>query len=486
MVHTLLIRLVSLMLFLGCLPLAAQHGRDWHPNRKMDTASLKTWTRDIMQELSIKHPGFYRYTAKPVFKKLIDSTLASITDSLTEIEIYRKTKPLVAQIGCLHTGIRLSNDVQHYLDKSSTLVPVEVFIDEDNRVFITRNLSGNQYLTPGSELKAINSRPIDEVIQTLFRAMPSDGYNLSEKRLLINHRFAFWYQTMVDVEDRYTLTLFRDGQTLDYEVCGVTAEAFPSLNSLEHNYKKALGFEVKDGTGFLTIHSFAHSNIRRSRQHFRKFIKNAFIELKEQKIKNLVIDLRYNTGGTDANAAYLATYLFDKPFRYWDRIEITGPVARYMNGAVKFFYCKPTQRDSMYLWTRCRFTREFDFYETQQPAKNHFEGQVYLLTNGFCMSSCSDFIAVTTYNLKAKTIGQETGGGYQGNTSGIMPTVRLPHGLLITIPLNKYTNAVDPFKNIGRGTMPDYRVTPTLENWMLKKDAEMEKALELINRPERK
>lgn len=473
-------RLLSVMLFFTWLPLVAQHGRDWHPDRKMDTASLKQWTRDIMQELSIKHPGFYRYTSKPVFKRLIDSTLASITDSLSEIEIYRKTKPLVAQIGCLHTGIRLSNDAQHFLDKSSTLVPIEVFIDEESRVFITKNLSGNQYITPRSELKAINGRPIDEIIQTLFRAMPSDGYNLTEKRLLFNHRFAFWYQTMVEMEDRYTLTLFQDGQTVDYEVCGVTAEAFPSLNSLEHNYKKALEFEIKNQVGILTVHTFAHSNIRKSRQHFRKFVRNAFKKLKEQKIKNMVIDLRYNTGGTDANAAYLASYLFEKPFRYWDRIEITAPVAKYMNGAVKFFYCKPTQKDSMYLWTKCRFTREFDFYETQQPAKNHFEGQVYLLTNGFCMSSCSDFVAVVSYNQKAKTIGQETGGGYQGNTSGIMPTVRLPHGLLMTIPLQKYTNAVDTKKNGGHGSMPDYELVPTLQNWMLKHDAEMEKALELI------
>ena len=283
----------------------------------------------------------------------------------------------------------------------------------------------------------------------------------------------------------FTITIFRDGQTVDFEVCGITAEAFPTLRDLEHNYKKALHLEIKNGYGVLTIHSFAHSEIRRTKQHYRKFIKSSFRRLKKENIQHLVIDLRYNSGGTDANAAYLATYLFDKPYRYWDRIEVTPAVAKFMNGAVRFFYCKPTLKDSMYLWTRCRFTREFDFYQVQGPAKDHFTGQVYLLTNGLCMSSCSDLVAITTFNQRAKTIGQETGGGYQGNTSGIMPTVRIPIGLVMTIPLQKYTNAVNPKKNIGHGTMPDFEVTPTLDNWMSGRDEEMNTVLQVMEKGKR-
>jgi hypothetical protein len=52
-------------------------GRRYHPD------SLKSWTKSVMLEMSEKHPGFYRYTPKEKFDKLIDSTCQSISVPLT-------------------------------------------------------------------------------------------------------------------------------------------------------------------------------------------------------------------------------------------------------------------------------------------------------------------------------------------------------------------------------------------------------------------
>jgi hypothetical protein len=52
----------------------------------------------------------------------------------------------------------------------------------------------------------------------------------------------------------------------------------------------------------------------------------------------------------------------------------------------------------------------------------------------------------------------------------------------VTVPLQKYTNAVDLTKNFGRGTIPDYQLTPTFDDWVNKKDIEMEFVLQLIKR----
>ena len=97
------------------------------------------------------------------------------------------------------------------------------------------------------------------------------------------------------------------------------------------------------------------------------------------------------------------------------------------------------------------------------------------------MSSCADLVAILAHNKKAKVVGQESGGGYQGNTSGMMPKTKIPTGLEITVPLLKYTNAVDPVVNIGRGTIPDYVVTPSLDDWIEKKDVEKEFVIQLIS-----
>ena len=107
-------------------------------------------------------------------------------------------------------------------------------------------------------------------------------------------------------------------------------------------------------------------------------------------------------------------------------------------------------------------------------------GRAFLLTNGLCLSSCADVIAILAHNRKAKVVGQESGGGYQGNTSGIMPKTKIPTGLEITVPLLKYTNAVDPMVNIGQEQFLTTCVTPTLDDWIEKKDVEMEFVMQLI------
>ncbi len=451
------------------------------PGNKYSPDSLRQWTNSVMKAVSEKHPGFYRYASKVTFDNLIDSTVQTIKDSLTELAYYRKIKPLFTQIGCLHTGVSLSREYQNYLDHTSTLIPIEVFIDSGKRVRITKNYDANKKIQIGCEVVSINGRAMSDILNRILKAIPSDGFNQTEKILLLNHRFAFWYQNIIEVNDIFKIETKSNGVTDSYELTGTTKESFPSLASLESNYKKPLEFEILNNIGVLKVHSFAKSTIKSNGQNFKRFSKDVFKQIKEKDVKSLIIDLRYNTGGSDGNAVKLASYFFDKPFRYWEKIEVTEKLAKEIKGAVKFIYRKPVKEGEMYTWRKAKLTNEFDYYLTQKPSRNNFKGKVYILTNGLCMSSCSDFVAILSHNNKALVIGQESGGGFQGNTSGIMPTAKLPMGIQLTIPLQKYTNAVDLTKNYGRGTIPDFEVIPDFDNWVNKKDVEMPLALRLIN-----
>src|SRR5688572_9051628 len=147
------------------------------PNEKYHPDSLKRWTTSVMKAISEKHPGFYWYTSKQTFDTLIDSTLQTIQDSLTELDYYRKVKPLFAQIGCIHTGISLSKEYQDHLDKSSTFIPIEIFIDADRKVLLTKEHDPNHVLPMGSEILSINGQPISGILNTLLKSIPSDGFN---------------------------------------------------------------------------------------------------------------------------------------------------------------------------------------------------------------------------------------------------------------------------------------------------------------------
>ncbi len=462
-------------------PLFSQESVDVNFEKKYHQDSIKKWTRDLLEGMEGGHPGFYWYTPKERFDVIIDSTLQTVTDSLNTLDFYRKVKPLIAQIGCLHTNIVLPVAYEDAMAKTKTHIPVEIFIDENRRVFITKNHSENRSIPIKGELLSINGKPIGPIIETLVKAIPSDGYNQTEKILALNLRFPFWYQSIIEMTDTFTVKIVSENKAQEYKIKGITPEVFPSYEKFAAIHKEQLSFEIKDGVGILKIQTFAKSLIKSNGQNFKGFIKDAFKTLKEQGVENLIIDLRYNTGGTDSYAALLTSYFFDSEFRYWDRIEVTESIANDVSkGAAKIFYSKPEKKDSTYLWKGALLTKEFKYYKPQKPAKHHYKGNTYLLTNGFCMSSAADVIAILSDNKKAKVIGEESAGGYQGNTSGLMPQVIIGGGLIITVPLNKYINAVDPTKNIGRGTIPDYPVTISLEDWMSKEDVVKAFAFDLI------
>jgi C-terminal processing protease CtpA/Prc len=316
------------------------------------------------------------------------------------------------------------------------------------------------------------------IIRQLLAAIPSDGYNESEKTLLLQHKFAEWYRSICEVTERFHLAV-RTGQgEKEYMLNGVNSTVFPLPASLQG---ERLSLQVQDSLAVLTIRSFAKSEIKAAGQHYKSFLRKAFKKLNDQQVPYLVLDVRYNTGGTDAYAALLCSYLMNTPYRYWNRIEVTKAFAESIKGLPRVIYGKPTPTDSLYQWQKSRFTREFDFYEPQKPAKYNYQGKIYVLINGLCLSSCSDLTAVLSHHKRAIFVGQETGGGYQGNTSGLMPKVALPTGLTVTVPLLKYTTAVDPGVNYGRGTMPDHPVAPTLQEVIEGIDVEMKYVLNLIN-----
>ncbi|MBL0913409.1 MAG: hypothetical protein IBJ09_13655 [Bacteroidia bacterium] len=466
---------LSVFLFVAFFPLYAQTSFD--PQRTWPVDSLRHWLYDLMDEAALKHPGFYRYTTPERFRVRLDSAAASINRPLNGLGYYRLLKPLLAQIGCLHTGIALPAEYTEKLAALPGLLPLELFIGEDRHVYVLRDLSAVPQLTPGAEILSINGRPVPDVLRILMNAIPSDGYNQTLKLRMLNHRFPQWYQSMIGADTLYVLGVMQDGEQKTVELSGLAATAMPPLPFAG---EKPLQFEIQEGIGILRIRSFARTPVRAAGQRFRPFIRKTFRSLRREGIRDLLLDLRYNTGGTDAHAAFLASYFFDSTFRYWDRIEVTPAIAAEIKGAARLFYRKPVLSEGRYLWQKTPFTKEFDFYEPQKPARNAYAGRCWLLTNGLCMSSCSDLTAVLRYNGKVSVIGEESGGAYQGNNSGMMPETVVPPGLILTIPLQKYTTAVDTTLHRGRGTAPDHPLQGSLQDRLSGRDTEMEQALRII------
>ncbi|SHL38513.1 Peptidase family S41 [Chitinophaga jiangningensis] len=471
----------TLLLFIILIPntLSAQRGL----TKKYSPEQCQEVFNNVITLLKTSHPGTFRYHSKADFEEYAASVSFTMRDSMTELELYRKLKPLVTYMGCLHTELITAVNYKGWLDKSPNLVPLQLFW-EGKRAFVTVNLSENINIVPGDEVLEINGRRIPALLDLLLPVIPADGYNQSMKYLALYHLFPLLYRSNVEVLDSFRITWMHMGNKITSVVPAVGRCEFARRGLLsEYVYSKQLVFTTTDSMAVLTIHSFANTAIKAGKQHFKTFIDQVFDTLKVRGVPNLIIDLRYNTGGSDVNAAYFSSYFFDKPYRYWDRIEVTATVAGKVKGLGSLLFHKPVQRDSAWLWQKGKTVKDFDFTELQQPAANHYNGKVYVLINGFSMSSCADVAAILSHNRKAVFIGTETGGGYQGNNSGIIPGVNLrPTKLVLSVPLMAYYNAVDATVNMGRGTMPDIPVDLTLTDILNNVDRPMKVAMDQINR----
>ena len=116
----------------------------------------------------------------------------------------------------------------------------------------------------------------------------------------------------------------------------------------------------------------------------------------------------------------------------------------------------------------------------QQPGKPTFEGKVWILINGGCFSTTAEFLSQAHYHRRATFIGEESGGGYYGNTSGVVPALTLPNTkLIVYVPLVTYFVAVGGYKAAAHGVLPDHPIRYTIEELLAGTDKELALALEL-------
>jgi C-terminal processing protease CtpA/Prc len=110
-----------------------------------------------------------------------------------------------------------------------------------------------------------------------------------------------------------------------------------------------------------------------------------------------------------------------------------------------------------------------------------FKGKVLFIINGLSFSTTSDFCAIAKSENRGIFVGEETGGGYYGNTSGETFRTTLPNSKInIAIPKYKYSNAVKKARYQDRGVIPDYVVIPSISDVIIGKDVQLEYALGLI------
>ena len=124
--------------------------------------------------------------------------------------------------------------------------------------------------------------------------------------------------------------------------------------------------------------------------------------------------------------------------------------------------------------------RGFGLMAFKKKPKYVFRGTTYVVISPVTYSGGSEFSNMMYTNKLATFIGQETGGGYYGNTSGYSQKLILPNSKIeISIPALQFMMNVKPLLPFGSGVKPHYLVIPTFQEFINKTPIEIDFILDL-------
>jgi hypothetical protein len=449
----------------------------------LTVSKLQTDFGLFRQALEKAHPGLYRYTSKENFDYFFESTLQKIDHEMTQQEFYKLLLPVVGQIKCGHTKLHPDNNwTSNFYFNVEKVFPWRLHFDGE-KAYVLGDYINSDNVPKGAEIVSIHGKPISEIIHTMLPAFFSDGNNITFKYIELDHYFSAYYANLFDVPDSFSVVYKTNTGLKKQNITSISHTITEEYEKQQEELQEKIlpySFEmISNETVLLTIRSFWEEADDLS---YEKFLKNSFETIREKQVNNLVIDLRNNEGGIDRRGALLMSYLTDKEFRYYDRLEMTTnkkfSFAKYAH-LPKFYeilrHLISKEKDGTYRWNHSKNLK------IQKPQKNNFDGKVYVLINGASFSVTAEFAAVAHYLKRATFIGEEAGGGYYGNNSGAFTIVTLPNSKLnIGIPLMAYYLKVDGYPFPDRGVIPDYEVKPTIEDLLTGNDKIMDYTLKRI------
>jgi hypothetical protein len=447
----------------------------------------------LRHALEDAHPGLYRYSSKAEMDRTLDAFGARLVGPTSTADFEAVITQVLAAIRCGHTSLTPDVQLETAMREAKTF-PLRVMVQGEGLVVMLNDTPADATIRPGMELLEINGRKVGEILERFWPCLSGDGDIQTGKRHDITGRFSHYYWWMVDRSERFTIKA-RDasGAVITATLEGVTdLDRKSNHNPINAPVMDAVGKILRWGHEDPSFRFIKEPDVAEIRLNYflgDKFpaaLESIFRTLGEKKTGTLIIDLRGNGGGQDEYGALLVSYLTDKPFRYFDRIQIKTlepSFSRYLDGSPSFkeafaagkviadpaggFLVSPKLHRGLAM---------------QQPEKFPFTGKVFVLTDGGTFSTAADFCAIVHSLGRATFIGEETGGGYFGNNSGPVPTLTLPNSKVrIRFPMYGYYNAVSAPQLRRRGTIPDQAVELKVSDLLKGIDAPLDRAVALAN-----
>ena len=489
--------LLLLLLFSGC----AVSNKNYKPNKKYSRSQLQNDFSLLRNILEQKHPALYWYTPKDSMNFYFDSLNKSIADSMTELQFgWNILAPLTQKIHCGHTSFSMSKGWNRYI--ANKIIPsfplyLKVWGKGDTMVVLGNLNPKDTVFKKGTIITAINGLTNHEMVAKMFQYLSLDGYADNVNYIRISSNFPFYHRNAFGLYKNYRVDYLDsagNAQKILLPMFIPEADSLIKKNKLppgngltQRQIKKerrdafrSLHIDSSNNTALLTLNTFDNGEGK----HLRPFIKRSFKHLAQLHIKNLILDLRSNGGGDINMSVLLTKYLRNSNFKVADSSYAMAasfrPFTKYITQGrlsnIGLAFVTKKHKDGFI---------HFGYWERHifHPRKKyHFDGKVYVLINGLTFSASTIFCNAVKGQKNIILAGEETGGGWYGNSGFLIPDIVLPvTKLRVRLPFFKIVQYNHITKK-GSGVTPDIFIAPTVEGVKRGKDRKMELVKDLIKK----
>lgn len=432
---------------------------------RLTPEQLRADVEQLRTILETWHPGYAQYQSPDKLRQQFNDIGQRITQPMTARQFMRVARIASAQIQCLHTTVSLPSPKSKVAKKSSDSFLSNMYLTADDQLLNRAT---------GDTIRQLNGRSANVIADSLLLFFASDGPNPSLKHWAVNRQFATVYAARFGLPDTLTLLVASASGVSSRQI--IADKTKPDSTAA---YLADQPHTVWHASPDITLYSLdkqpdvAVLQVRSVGGILNQFRLKRIIQLLRKKsVRQLVLDLRNNTGGRVWTATTLLKRLLHQPttlaFERYRKAQGTAPLGAG-NQLFRFLYsARLTLRTSI-----SRTAERVRYTYTIRPAKQSFEGQLTVLTNGGTASAASLIAAYLREQNRATFVGSESGGSRFVSAGMQVPTCRLQHsGVRVRVPLFQVIHATKS-PNDGHGVLPDVFV----DEWRSVQDVVMQTAL---------
>ncbi|MEO5991870.1 MAG: S41 family peptidase, partial [Ferruginibacter sp.] len=452
-----------------------------------------TLLRNVLQT---KHPAIYWYTPKDSMDFYFDKYYNAISDSMTEREFaWNILSPAIEKIHCGHTSVSMSKGYVKY-NKNKKLPAFPMFLKLWNdTAAVSGALRKDSVLKRGTIISAINNIPMKDIVNKMVDYLPEDGYAINYNYIRLSSSFPYFHRNIFGITSNYKISFIAPDGNIRDTILPVYKPPVPLKDSTKKEkivkekkvkrdkrkresnklFYRSLKVDSSGKFATMEVNSFTKGNMRR-------FFRKSFKQLRKENVDYLILDIRSNSGGKVGLSTMLTKYIRNTNFKVADTAYAE---AQSLKPFTKYFKDKFLNNIQLFFSTHKKSDGKFHmrYYERhiyKPKTINHYNGKVYVLISGPTFSAASVFANAVKGQSNVLLAGEETGGGWHGNSGIMIPNITLPHTRTrVNIPLFRLVQFNHVPKN-GQGVPPDIYIGTSYDALLRNADKKMEVVKDLI------